>query len=163
MNMEQFCLKVNARHQKRNIWHRPTCSLPLNTYNLQPRVGFLASGGSLYFRIVLVPSVNLTAFVSAANNPELAKFGLALSIGGGDLDRELERGRAEGWMEDGRFGDEERREETASSLLRRLLVRSWSSRPSPTRSRLGLLSRSWSYRSSPSRSRLGLLESRSRS
>lgn len=90
-----------------------------------------------------MPSVNLTALVSAASNPELAKFGLALSLDEGDLDRELERGRAEGWIEDGRFGDAERRDETTSSLLRRLLERSWSSGPSLSRSRFDLLGRSW--------------------
>lgn len=47
----------------------PTCSLPLNTYNLQLSVGFRASGGSLYFRTVDVPSACFTIFVAAARRP----------------------------------------------------------------------------------------------
>ena len=57
----------------------PVCSCPLNTYSLHPKLGRLASGGSLYLRTVEVPSDRLTAFVSAARRPEGLKFGLDLS------------------------------------------------------------------------------------
>lgn len=57
----------------------PTCSFPLNTYNLHPSNGFLASGGSWYFSTTSLPSPVLTVLVAAANNPELPKLGFALS------------------------------------------------------------------------------------
>ena len=59
--------------------YRPTCSFPLNTYNLHPSNGFLASGGSWYFKTTFLPSSVLTVFVAAANSPELPKFGFPLS------------------------------------------------------------------------------------
>lgn len=68
----------------------PTCSLPLKTYNLHPSIGFLASGGSLYLSIVLVPSAAFTVLVAAARSPEGAKFGFDLSTAGGDLEPECE-------------------------------------------------------------------------
>ena len=58
----------------------PTCSFPLNTYNLHPSSGFLASGGSWYFNTTSFPSPVLTVLVAAANNPELPKFGFPLSL-----------------------------------------------------------------------------------
>jgi hypothetical protein len=57
--------------------------LPLKTYNLQPLLGFLASGGSLYFN-----TTPLKVFVSAANAPEFPKLGLAASIASADGDGE---------------------------------------------------------------------------
>jgi hypothetical protein len=73
----------------------PTCSFPLNTYNLKFWVGFLASGGSLYFSNTPVTSAfpaaaalagsTLTVLVSAAKRPEGAKLGLGGSrFGGGE-------------------------------------------------------------------------------
>ena len=66
----------------------PTCSLPLNTYNLQPNISFLASGGPLYLRTVLVPLMAFTVFVAAARRPEGMKFGFDLSTAEADLDPE---------------------------------------------------------------------------
>lgn len=77
----------------------PTCSVPLNTYNLQLSKGFRASGGSLYFKTVLDPSPPLTVLVAAANKPDGAKFGLPLlgsAVSEGDFERgrgDLDRGR----------------------------------------------------------------------
>lgn len=84
----------------------PTCSFPLNTYNLHPSKGFLASGGSWYFNTTFLPSPVFTVLVAAASNPELPKFGfpfsssLSLSLSSSssarldlDLDLDLERGR----------------------------------------------------------------------
>ena len=69
----------------------PTCSFPLNTYNLQPTDGLRASGGSWYLSTVLVPSPCLTVFVAAASKPEGLKLGFALSSAessGFDAERE---------------------------------------------------------------------------
>ena len=82
----------------------PTCSLPLNTYNLHPRVGFLASGGSLYFNSTLVPFEVSTVLVAAAKRPEGVKLGLSLFTE--DRDR--------GWERDG--GEAERRDGRADPL-----------------------------------------------
>ena len=107
MNVKEFC----DRKSKSASWYgdpkSPICSLPLKTYNLHPNVGFLASGGSLYFRTVLVPSAALTVLVAAASNPDGLKFGLALSTG--LLERVGERER--------RLGEAERRDRLARSLL----------------------------------------------
>lgn len=82
--------------------HLPTCSFPLNTYNLHPSNGFLASGGSWYFKTTFLPSPVLTVLVAAANSPEFPKFGLPLSSSLSlpsspsprlDLDLERERDR----------------------------------------------------------------------
>lgn len=82
------CLGVGGLHRV----YAPVCSVPLNTYNLQPSIGFLASGGSLYLRTVLFfPSTLFTVFVSAANNPEGLKLGLPLASSTGDLDLDLDR------------------------------------------------------------------------
>jgi len=59
--------------------YAPICSFPLNTYNLHPSNGFLASGGSWYFNTTFLPSPVFTVLVAAANNPELPKFGFPLS------------------------------------------------------------------------------------
>lgn len=72
--------------------HVPTCSFPLNTYNLHPTDGFRASGGSWYLSTVLVPSPCLTVFVAAARRPEGLKFGFALSsVESSGFDAERER------------------------------------------------------------------------
>jgi len=68
----------------------------LKAYNLKFWVGFLASGGSLYFNKTPVTSAfpaaaalagsTLTVFVSAASKPEGAKFGFGGSfLGGGEV------------------------------------------------------------------------------
>ena len=82
-------------------YNLPTCSLPLKTYNLKFWVGFLASGGSLYFSNTPLTSAfpaaaalagsTLTVLVSAARRPEGAKFGLGGSfLGGGEAYRRQE-------------------------------------------------------------------------
>src|ERR1700733_6063795 len=99
--------KIGVRERKNS----PTCSLPLNTYNLQPKNGFLASGGSLYLRTVLVPSTAFTVLVAAARRPEGAKFGFDLSTAEADLEPERDRERDLTDREcEGREGDAERRE-----------------------------------------------------
>lgn len=115
----------------------PTCSLPLNTYSLHPNTGFLASGGSLYFNTVFVPSGVFTVFVAAAKSPDGAKLGFALSTGEADLDPEPEGeggrpererlgGRPEWGREAREGGDAERRDAPAWLLSRSLSrFRSW--------------------------------------
>lgn len=95
----------------------PTCSLSLKTYSLQPKTGFLASGGSLYLSTVFVPSAALTVFVAAAKSPEGAKLGLALSMAEGDLEPECDReGGLVEWGRERREGDAERRDGPVRSL-----------------------------------------------
>lgn len=94
----------------RFICSRPSRSFPLNTYNLHPSVGFLASGGSLYLSTVLVPSDTLTVLVAAASRPEGLKLGLALFSGGAEPEFEGERWAGDRDRERGRdAGDAERR------------------------------------------------------
>lgn len=107
MNVEEFCDGKSKTAGSVRDPDSPVCSLPLKTYSLQPNVGFRASGGSLYFRTVPVPSAAFTVFVAAASNPDGLKFGLALSTG--LLERVGERER--------RLGEAERRDCLARSLL----------------------------------------------
>jgi len=101
--------------------YSPTCSVSLNTYNLHPRMGFLASGGSLYLRTVLVPSTALTVLVSAAKRPDGAKLGFDLSATGSI---EPERERVSWGFEERERGEAERRcpRDDACSLSFALLL-----------------------------------------
>lgn len=53
VDVDQVCTRIRhdilLRVRQRSL-DSPTCSGPLNTYSLQFLVGFLASGGSLYFK-----------------------------------------------------------------------------------------------------------------
>lgn len=81
VNMQQVYTSRRQFRETNDQDHNraPTCSFPLNTYNLHPSNGFLASGGSWYFNTTSLPSPVLTVLVAAANNPELPKFGFPLS------------------------------------------------------------------------------------
>src|SRR5262245_20043124 len=114
----------------------PTCSLPLKTYSLQPSNGFLASGGSLYFKTVVVPSEAFTVLVAAASRPDAAKLGFPLSTGEVGRDPDTERDRLRGRPERGyeflEGGEADRRLASMRSLrLSASLyrVRSWSRSP----------------------------------
>lgn len=72
-NSQNFMMIIRMK----KVEHLPICSVPLNTYNLQFLVGFLASAGSLY-----LTTTPLTVLVSLARRPELLKFGFSGSTSG---------------------------------------------------------------------------------